>query len=127
MSGERLAWFQVASLLRMPVEELRNRITYAEFSDWLLFLDWDRSRETKWDHYLATLTAEVVKAPLGKADRKKIKRDHFMVRYTRASESQTARMEHSKAVWGSFLGAWKKQPKLDAETEGKIKAEKRRK
>jgi hypothetical protein len=59
MTGERLAWFRVASHLSIPVEELAERITHREFLNWLEYLEWDYERSSKPDYYLAQIAAEV--------------------------------------------------------------------
>ena len=67
MTGEVLAWYRVASHLKVPVQELIKRITFSEFLDWLQYLEWAERRDTKNDYYLAQIAAEVrrgnVKSP----------------------------------------------------------------
>jgi len=59
MTGERLAWYRVASHLHIPVAELAERISFREFLDWLEFLSWWESHHDKDDYYLAQIAAEV--------------------------------------------------------------------
>lgn len=59
MTGERLAWFRVASHLGIPVEELASRISHSEFLDWLEYMVWAEQRTDKLDAYLASIAAEV--------------------------------------------------------------------
>lgn len=126
MTGEVLAWYRVGARLGIPVEEIRSRITRREFLDWLLFLDWEEQRVTKLDHYLAQIAAEVVRAPLVKAtDRRRVKRDDYLVRFVKPTEEQKDKVAKSKANWGMYLGAWKKAPmkmQIEPKTEKKEKA-----
>jgi hypothetical protein len=99
MTGERLHWHRVAAHLHLPVAELRDRITFSEFLDWIAFLDWVEETPSKLDLYLAALTAEVrrvwVKSPKG------IKSKDFLLRRSPGSDPK---VQKSKSTWASVLG-----------------------
>ena len=123
MTGEVLAWYRVAARLGIPVEELREKIGRTEFLDWLAFLEWEETRTTKLDYYLAQITAEIVRAPLASKDRKRVKLEQYLIKLVtrpmeapkettgaEPTEEQKQRMQRSKAAWGSYLGEWQKLP-----------------
>ena len=74
---------------------------YTEFLDWLEFLNWNEKRETKLDHYLAQIAAEINKGMV--KDPKKVKREHFLLKVVEAPNKQKERMQHSKSVWLAAL------------------------
>lgn len=98
LSGERRAWYQVASHLKTPVAELKQRITYTEFLEWLEFILWDQKRVTKRDFYLAQIAAEVrrgwVKSPHS------IKMKDFLI----GSGDDKPVESNSKGIWMRHLG-----------------------
>ena len=100
MKGETRAWFQVAFHLRLPVAELKDRISYREFIDWLTFLQLEEERQTKQDYYLAQVAAEIrrghVKNP------KTVKTKDFLLEMKRQTEGQQ-QAEKSKSVWMGVL------------------------
>ena len=101
MTGERLAWFRVASHLKVPVEELAQRITQSEFVGWLEYLSWAERRETKHDVYLAQIAAEVrrgyVKQP------KQVRVKDFLLKYPEPGTQAASQGQKSKSVWLSAL------------------------
>ena len=104
MRGERLAWFRVASHLRIPVEELAERITYREFEAWLEFLKWELNYHTKLDHYLAAIIAEVRRSYV--KDPKKVKLEDLLLRF----EDENTPKQDSKSVWMSLVGLKARKP-----------------
>lgn len=76
------------------MSELRGRITYSEFKEWLLFLELD----TKEDYYLAQIAAEIRRANVKNPNTIKIK--DFLIKYRSASEEKTAK---SKSAWAKAL------------------------
>lgn len=96
MTGERYAWYKVASHLGMLIEELKVRITYTEFVDWLTFLRKEEERQTKQDFYLAQIAAEVRRGNAKNPRSVKVK--DFLV--TTQQEKVTSR---SKSVWAKAL------------------------
>jgi len=97
MTGEKLGWFQVASHLGYSVAELRARITYSEFIDWLTFLRREEERNTKQDIYLAQIAAEIrrglVKNP------KSVKTKDFLMNKTDAPTKVEKPPSKSKSAW----------------------------
>lgn len=104
MTGERLAWFRVASHLHTSVQALAESITFSEFLGWLDFLAWTESRTGKDELYLAQIAAEVrrgyVKHP------RTVKTKDFILK-PQAKPPSTA--SGSKAVWLKALNI--KEPK----------------
>jgi len=98
MTGERLAWFRVASHLGIPVEELAERITHREFLNWLEFLDWDEKHHSKSDYYLAQIAAEVRRSFVKNA--KKVKTNDFLLQYKDANAPSG---KDSKSAWLGFF------------------------
>ncbi len=96
MTGEKLAWFRVASHLHRTVEELAEKITFREFLSWLDYLSWAEGRTEKIEYYLAQIAAEVrrgqVKHP------KQVKTKDFILRP--AGKQTTSK---SKATWLGFF------------------------
>lgn len=100
MTGERLAWYRVASHLGRTVGELRAQLTVSEFLGWLDYLEWDDDRDTRTHYYLMSIAAEVrrgrVKEPL------KVKLTDFLLRKPDEEETPKKKQD-SKAIWLSFL------------------------
>jgi len=99
MTGERLAWYRVASHLHSPVAELKARITYSEFLDWLQYLRWQEQRQDKIDFYLAQIAAEVRRGYVRHP--KSVKMKDFIITYL--NEDDQHRLERSKKAWLSLL------------------------
>ena len=82
------------------MNELRTRITFTEFLEWLEFLKWEENKHTKEDFYAAQVAAEVrrgnVKYPA------QVKVQDFLVRVTHDG-SPKERMKHSKRAWAAHL------------------------
>jgi len=99
MKGERLGWFQVASHLGVPVNELQDRITYSEFMDWITFLNREEGQVKKQDFYLAQIAAEVrrgnVKNP------RSVKTKDFILKHSAGKDP--APVSKSKSTWASVL------------------------
>ena len=95
MTGERLAWFRVASHLHTSVEELAGKITLSEFQDWLQYLEWEQNYHSKQDYYLAQIAAEIRKTRVKHPQ--KVKIDHLLMKFKR-------KVQDSKATWLSFFG-----------------------
>lgn len=96
MTGERLAWFRVASHLGMSVARLSEEITFTEFLDWLEYLKWEEARETKQDAYLAQIACETRRGWV--SEPKKVKMDDFILKFGEPAKPS------SKDVWASILG-----------------------
>lgn len=97
MTGERLAWFRVASHLCIPVEELAERITHREFVSWLEYLNQEDTVVSKEDFYLAQIAAEVRRS----FDKypNKVKTKSFLLS---SAEKKTAATD-SKSIWLAAL------------------------
>lgn len=80
--------------------ELKERITYTEFLDWLEYLSWLENRQTKHDHYLAQIAAEVRRGQVKHPRMVKVK--HFLLR--QVTVQQAARTRQSKMAWAAALG-----------------------
>lgn len=110
MTGERWEWYRVASHLKIPVIELRERITYTEFLDWFIFLQKrETEREMIQDHYLAQIAAEVCRSRV--TEPKKIETKHFYVKVDSSSiptphmptEAEKEKSRESKKAWAAGL------------------------
>jgi len=99
MTGERLAWFRVASHLKLTIGELRERITATEFLGWLQFLDWEERRETKQDYYLAQIAAETRRGNVKHPNRIKVK--DLLLKFENGKEGNC---ERSKSIWLNAVG-----------------------
>jgi len=97
LTGERLIWYRVASHLHLPVDELKERITYTEFLEWIEYLGWDERRQTKLDFYLAQIATEVRRSLVKHPNSVKVK--DFLLGQ---KESQD-RTEKSKRAWTKAL------------------------
>jgi len=100
MTGERLAWFRVASHLHLPVSELAERITHSEFLEWLSFLVWENEQHGKSDYYLAQIAAEVVRTRV--KDPRTVKTKDFLLQ-SKKSQEPAAKAASSKAIWMEAL------------------------
>lgn len=117
LSGERLAWFELAFHLHKSVEQLKEEITHSEFLDWMEFLALERNKARKLDYYLAQIAYELRRSYVKNPDR--VKLNSFLLKFV--SKSPPARMdfdtdddnkyrEHvaqeSKNAWFAALGGF---------------------
>jgi len=87
----------------VPVAELKHRITYTEFRGWVEFLALEQKRETKQDHYLAQIAAEVRRSWVSTPD--KVLMKDFLFKYEApAPLDPKERMKRSKSAWGALAG-----------------------
>jgi len=85
----------------MTVRELSERITFREFEDWLLYLDWaDYRHQTREDYYLAQIALEVRRSYVKHPNQVKFK--DFVYRPPDIKEKED-RVAASKAAWLSVL------------------------
>jgi len=96
-----LNWYKVASHLGVPVEELKGRVTYTEFLEWLEFLEWDHKHHAKADHYLAQIAAEIRRANVKSPAR--IKVQDFLFEWKEVPAGAEDRCMASKKAWASAL------------------------
>ncbi len=87
--------------------DLKARITYREFVEWLCFLNKEEERQTKQDYYLAQIAAEIrrgqVKSP------RSIKVKDFLVQVTTAvTPQQEKKAAKSKSFWMGLAGVKQK-------------------
>jgi len=104
MTGERLGWFRIASHLGAPVDELRDRMTYTEFVDWITFLALEQERDEKQDYYLAQIAAEVRRSFV--ADPKTVKVKDFLMTQKSAKVDAAKEVKpksKSKSAWAAAL------------------------
>jgi hypothetical protein len=99
LTGERLNWFRVASHLKVPVGELKRRITFTEFLDWCEFLNLEELRHSKMDYYLAQIAAEVRRSFV--ENPRKVKISDFFIELV--SPDKKAKVEKSKQSWAAAL------------------------
>ena len=63
MTGERLAWYKLASHLHTPLQEVKRKTSSREFIEWLYFLGDEKDQEmnaiSKQEFYLASIAAEM--------------------------------------------------------------------
>lgn len=82
------------------MEELRVRVTYTEFLEWLEFLKWEEAKQTRDHFYMAQIAAEIrrgqVKFP------RQVRTQDFLIHQPHDG-SPTARMKHSKQAWAAHL------------------------
>lgn len=100
LTGERFGWYRVASHLRIPVDELRTRLTFTEFLEWLEYLQWEENKHTKEDFYLAQIAAEVRRGHVEFP--RKVKVQDFLVQRPHDGSPQS-KMKHSKQAWATYL------------------------
>lgn len=98
MTGEKLAWFLVASHLRIPLYELKARITYSEFLDWLTFIEMEDQRNRKIDFALAQIAAEIRRGRVKHPNKVKVK--DFLIELVAAKPAGLS----SKQIWAAALG-----------------------
>lgn len=108
VEGEKLAWFELAFQLRMPVAELKRRITYSEFLDWMEFLRARRDADEKEHYYLAQIAAEIRRSNPNVPAPGKVRISDFLLKFrepfarARISNSEAEKrhtMMMSKAAW----------------------------
>jgi hypothetical protein len=105
-----VAWFQVASHLGIPVDELRNRIGYSEFVEWIVYLEQLEKKHTPEHYYLAQVAAEL-RRTIAK-DPEKVKVTDFLLQYEKQVEAPKPvtqvegleRMRRSKSAWFAACG-----------------------
>lgn len=95
-----MAWFHVASHLKVPVEELQGRITTTEFLEWIHFLRLEDDRNSKSDLYLAQIAAEIRRGWV--EDAREVKVSDFLLG-AKPVLTPEQRMKKSKAAWGAML------------------------
>jgi len=83
----------------VTVGELKARVTYTEFLEWLEFLRWDEDRQTKIDVYLAQIAAEVRRGHV--MEPKKVKVQDFLL--LPREEAPKNNIERSKQTWAACL------------------------
>lgn len=109
MTGERWNWYLVSYHLKIPVRELKRRLTYEEFNDWLVFLESEYVEPAfKQEAYLAQIAAEVRRSYV--ADARKVKVMDFLINLTPAApakpvlpEDRKVQMAKSKTAWAGHL------------------------
>lgn len=104
MTGEKLAWFRVASHLHIPVEELAERITYREFVGWQDYFEWELNFHSKLDHYLAQIATQVTRSVVKEPRKVSIK--DFLIKFI--EDGKETKADKSKSVWMSIMGFGKK-------------------
>jgi hypothetical protein len=75
----------------------------------LEYIEIEETRTTKADHYFAQICEVLVKTQLSKNDAKKVKREHYLLKFVRRGEKSSqmdpeTRTAWSKAFWCSKLG-----------------------
>jgi hypothetical protein len=80
----------------MLVGDLKERVTYREFLEWLVFLNNEEERQTKQDYYLAQIAAEIRRGQVTNPRSVKVK--DFLVEMT-TTPKQKKKMERSKSFW----------------------------
>ncbi len=91
--------------MRAPsVNELKGRLTYGEFLDWLEYLKWEERRNTKLDFYLASITAELRRSYV--ANPKSVKMSDFLIELVDSVQSD--KVTKSKQTWLSAVGVKRK-------------------
>jgi len=81
----------------MIVEELKCRITYTEFLEWLDFLLWEEGKQTKQDYYMAQIACEVRRGQVRSPGSVQI-RDFLIQKRELADKAK-----QSKLAWASHL------------------------
>lgn len=87
-------------------------MTLTELIDWVTYLNWDETRVTKLDHYLAQIAAEVRRS-IAK-NPKSVKQKDFIIQFE-APKPSTVKVKHikrsiaqrtekSKSIWAQMLG-----------------------
>lgn len=89
----------MASHLKVPVEELKERITFSEFLGWLEFIRLEEERNTKMIWYLAQIACEVRRTWTERG----IKIKDFLIEFKTVTPDIKERMNHSKQTWANFL------------------------
>lgn len=99
MTGERLVWFRLAAFLRVPVQELKGRLAYDEFLEWVAYMEREEVR-TPPDHlYLAQIATEVCRSRIKNPKRVRVS-DFLLKPKTQSGNSSGS----SKAIWARSLG-----------------------
>jgi hypothetical protein len=99
-----LHWFRVASHLKIPVQELKERITFSEFEEWCQYLDIENTVHSKLDWYLAQIAAEV-RRTISK-DPKQIKASDLLLKFERKEATSSIPTATKKDGWKVSKAAW---------------------
>lgn len=84
------------------MDELKDRITFSEFLEWLEFLKWEEERMTKQDIYLAQISLHVVRSQMTTPGKVKLK--DFLLTSEQEILERKDRMTKSKTAWFSAVG-----------------------
>lgn len=68
--------------------------------EWLEFLEWDETRRTKLDYYLAQIAAQICRGQV--KNPRTIKTNDFLIEMQ--TQTELERAKKSKAAWGLALG-----------------------
>lgn len=82
----------------MTVEELRDKITYSEFCEWIEFLVLEQKRNTKDQWYYAQIAAEIRRGYVTTPN--KVHTEDFILKFASELEDPEVKMQASKSAWG---------------------------
>ena len=117
MTGERLAWWQMADRLGMSLQRCQRETTSTEFLEWLEYVEQDVEVPQRMDFYLAQIAAEIRRSMVRNPN--SVKLENFLLNLTLRSKQhkplteteKQMRMARSKAAWYAVLG--KKPPPVE--------------
>lgn len=115
MTGERLAWWQMADRLGMSLQRCQRETTSTEFLEWLEYVEQDIETPKRMDFYLAQIAAEIRRGVARNPN--SVKLEHFLLNLTLKGKrrepltetEKQMRMANSKAAW--YRAAGKTPPK----------------
>ena len=111
MTGELEAWYQVASHLRTTVRELKAKLTYCEFLEWVVYLERELIERLKDEHYFAQIAAEVKRSRVANPGKVLVKDLLITVKKEGQEAEPRQAMEDSKAAWMGSVGVKLKKRK----------------
>jgi len=89
----------------MSVQRTQSEITSTEFLDWIIYLDEKKFEESKLDHQLAAIQAEIRRSWV--KDPRRVKEDNFIIKFVKKIKKKLTKEEatkRDKAIMGSALG-----------------------
>jgi hypothetical protein len=111
VTGERLAWFRLASHLHVPVQELQEKTTSSEFIEWMRFLEIDMGSFHREDYYAARIVQEIRRGWTFPNSKNPVDRplEDFLLKFEKPKIKSMGKNPayDSKSTWLGILGVKK--------------------
>jgi hypothetical protein len=104
LSGERLAWYELAYHLHMTVDDLKEKITPSDFEEWHEFLQMQRERDDKLHFYLAQIACETRRSYIKHPSTAKLR--DFLLKFATPESREVMSEAHRQHLIAMSKGAW---------------------